>query len=87
MHNTLGLQEVYLSSVDDLCKQFGPRSGPTNHQAKSGYKRFVTLMAFLKESFLEKSQQITKIMSNSPACKESTIFKDELITLVLHILC
>ena len=40
-----------VSSADNLCKQFGPRSGPTEHWARSGSKLFDTLMVFLKEFF------------------------------------
>ena len=47
-----------LSSADNLCKQFGPRSGPT----KSASERFDTLIVlqkefFLKVNFEKKSQQ------------------------------
>ena len=40
-------------SVDNLCKQFGPRSGPTKHWAwsRSSYPKCFTLMVFLKEIF------------------------------------
>ena len=42
-------------SSDDLCKQFGSRSGPiigqTNSRAESGSKLFDTLMVFLKDFF------------------------------------
>ena len=41
---TLCLQ---VSSADSLCKQFGPRSGPTKCRAWSGSKLFDTLMVFL----------------------------------------
>ena len=50
-HFTLRL---LVSSADNLCKQFGPRSGLTNCQAWSGSKLFDILMLFLKE-FFEKS--------------------------------
>ena len=40
-------------SDDDLCKQFGPRSGTTKCGAWSGCKLFDSLIVFLKE-FLEK---------------------------------
>ena len=45
------------SSAADLCKQFGPRSGPTRS------KLFDSLIVFLKELkkvHFEKSQQMTK---------------------------
>ena len=38
---------LLLSSADNLCKQFGPRSGPTKCPAGSGPKLFDTLMVFL----------------------------------------
>ena len=40
-----------LSSADNLCKQFGPRSGPTKCWAISGSKLFDTPIAFLKDLF------------------------------------
>ena len=40
-----------VSSIDNLYKQFGPRSGPTKCQARSESKLFDTLMVFLKEFF------------------------------------
>ena len=40
-----------MSSTDDLCKQFGPRSGPTFCWARYGSNLFDTLMIFLKEFF------------------------------------
>ena len=63
-----------MSSVDNLCKQFAPRSGPTNHQARSGSKLFDTLMVFLKEFSekvkFEKNLQTTKSMQHYPAGNE-----------------
>ena len=65
---------VLMSSADDLCKQFGPRSGPTKCRAWSGSKQFDTLMVFPKEFFekvdFEKNQQTAKNHENCPACKE-----------------
>ena len=55
-----------MSSVVNLCKHFGLRSGPTKPQVWSGSKLFDTLMASLKFSGIfskyefEKSQQATK---------------------------
>ena len=63
------------SSADNLCKQFGPRSGSTEHRSLPGSKQFDTLIVFLKEYF-EKSnfkkslQAPTKASKNYPACKE-----------------
>ena len=56
---------LLLSSADNLCKQFGPRSGPTKHGAWSRSKLLDTLIVFLKEyfekvNFEKKSQQMTK---------------------------
>ena len=52
-----------VSSADNLCKQFGPRSGPTKRRARSGSKLSEPLMVFLKEFFekvnFEKNQQTT----------------------------
>ena len=43
----------YFSSLCEpcLCKQFGPRSGPTELRSWSGSKPFDTLIEFLKEFF------------------------------------
>ena len=43
------LQEML--SADKLCKQFGPRPGPTECRSCSGSKLFDTLIVFLKEFF------------------------------------
>ena len=58
-------------SADNLCKQFGPRPGPTKHRALSGSKLFDALMVFLKEffekvDFEEKYQQMTKKREKLP---------------------
>ena len=42
---------LLMSSADNLCKQFGPRPGPTKCRACSGSKLFDTLMVFLKDFF------------------------------------
>ena len=55
------------SSADTFCKQFGPRSEPTERQSRSGSKPFDTLIVFLnfllKKFVLKKSQQTT---TNAP---------------------
>ena len=60
MSPILSLLVMTLSSADNLCKQFGPRSGPTECRSRFGSKPFDTLTVFLKEFFekvnLEKSQ-------------------------------
>ena len=43
---------LLVSSADNLCKQFGPRSGLTTCRAWYGSKLFDTLMIFLQEFFL-----------------------------------
>ena len=55
-----------MSSIDNLCKQFGPRSG---------FKQFDSLIEFLKEffgkvNFEKKSAYDKKIIKNYIACKE-----------------
>ena len=63
---------LLVSSAENLCKQFGPRSGPTRRWAWSVFKLHGTLMVFLKEAFVkvnfENNQQTTKSMHNYPAC-------------------
>ena len=55
---------LLVSSSDNFCKQFGPRTGPTKCEAWSLSKLFDTLTVFLKEFFekydIEKIQQKTK---------------------------
>ena len=56
---------LLLSSADNLCKQFGSRSGPTKCWAWSGSKLFDTLLIYLKEYFdsfnyEKKNQQTAK---------------------------
>ena len=49
--NRLTLCLLLVSSADNLCKQFGSRSGPTKGPAWSGSKLFDTLMLFLVDFF------------------------------------
>ena len=42
---------VPVSFADNICKQFGPWSGPTKRRAWSGSKLFDTLEVFMKEYF------------------------------------
>ena len=55
--------DLLVSSADNFCKQFGPRSGPTKCRAWSGSNLFDTQMVFKKEFFekvdFEKSKQTT----------------------------
>ena len=63
-----------VSSADNRCKRFAPRSGPTKRRARSGSKLSDTLMVFLKEFFekvnFEKISRRQKSVQNYPACKE-----------------
>ena len=43
---------LLVSSADNLCNKFGPRSGLTKRRALSGSKLFDTKLVFLKEYFL-----------------------------------
>ena len=64
-------QCLLVSSADSLCKQFGPRSGPTKCRA--------TLIVFLKEFFekvdFEKISRRQKFMKKIPGDKEWLIKK------------
>ena len=66
-------------SANNLCKQFGPILGPTEHQ--SGSKPFGTLLVFLKDIFLkkkgfEKSQaDDNESMKNYPAQESHRVEK------------
>ena len=61
-------------SADNLGKQFGPRSSPTNRWATSGSKLFDILMVFLKlflkRLILKKISRRQKSMENYPVCNE-----------------
>ena len=59
----------YLSSADNIWKQFGPRSGPTKRRAWSGSKLFYTQMVFPNKSidkvgFERKKADDKKYMKN-----------------------
>ena len=61
---------LLVSSADNLCKQFGPRSGLTKRRAWSGSNLFDTQMVFLNEFFKNKwfwkNQQTTKKHAKLP---------------------
>ena len=63
-----------MSAADNLCKEFGPRSGPTECQSLPESKHSNTVIVFLKEFFekvnFEKSADDSKRMIIYPACKE-----------------
>ena len=65
---------LLVMSARNLCKQSGPRSGPTKCRAWSGSNLFDTQTEFLKEFFekvdFEKNQQTVKNMKNFPGGKE-----------------
>ena len=58
---------LLVSSAENFCKQFGPRSGLTNCRAWSGPKLFLTLIVFRKLFFekvdFEKKSADDKIKS------------------------
>ena len=57
---------LLVSSADDLCKQFGPISGPTKRQALSGSKLFDTLMVHvLMNECFEKNEEKSADDKNS----------------------
>ena len=62
---------LLVSSADDLCKQFGPISGPTKCWAQFGSNLFDTLKVFLKEFskklILKKNQLTTKKYAKFPS--------------------
>ena len=70
-----------MSSAENFCEQFGPRSGPTKCRARSEFKLFDTLMVFLKEFFgkidFEKNEQTSKMHAKLPS-------KQSFRVLVLH---
>ena len=55
-----------LLSADNLDKQFGPRSGPTEGRAWYGSKLFDTRMLFLKEYFEKSSVEKYLSMQTIP---------------------
>ena len=67
-----------LSSANNLCKQIGPRSGPTKCRAWSGSNLFDTQMVFLKEFLekvnFEKNQQTTKKHEQFPRGQRVKVF-------------
>ena len=84
-------QRWFLSIADNLCKQFGPRSGPTKCWSWSGSNLFDTLIGFPKDFFFkvyfEKSQQTSKIMKYYPAWKELRQWEERLIKRLKTINC
>ena len=63
-----------MSSADNLCKQFAPRSGPTEVGLDLDPNCLDTLVVFLKEFFEKvnyekKFADDNKSMKNYPACK------------------
>ena len=58
-----------LSSTDNLCKQFGCRSGPTKRWAWSGSKLCDTLMVLLKDFLKKLVYKKKKSIDDKKACK------------------
>ena len=71
---------LLVPSAGNLCKQFGPRSGPTDCWAWSGSKLFDSLMVFLKCFFFEKVDFEKKIQQTTKTQKKYIVGK-ELINL------
>ena len=67
-----------VSSADNLCKKYGPKSGPTKCRALSGSKLFdddgIPEICFLKKLIKEKINRQQKRMQNYPAGKELVAF-------------
>ena len=62
-------------SADNLCEQFGPRSGPTKRLAWSGSTdaRYFLKEFFEKVNFEKKSADYRKIMKNNLAYNELSL--------------
>ena len=52
---------LLVSSADNFCKEFGPRSVPTKRRVGPGFKLFDTLVVFLKEFFEKKVNDFKNI--------------------------
>ena len=76
---------LLVSSADNFCKQFGPRSGPTKCPAWSGSNLFHTQMVVPKEFFekvdFEKKQQMRKRHEKFPRGKE-LIYMQQIVCLL-----
>ena len=64
-----------VSSADNLGKQLGPKSGPTNRRTRLGSKLFDILIVLVKVffpnvNFEKNKQQTTKSVKNYPVCNE-----------------
>ena len=59
-----------MSSADNRCKQFGPRSGPTKCGAWSGSKMFDTLMVFSEFYFEKDGIEKSTVSSADNPCKQ-----------------
>ena len=57
---------LFVLSADNFCKQFGPRSGPTGHQALSESRLFDTFMVF-RNNFAKKLDFEEKISRRQKA--------------------
>ena len=72
---------LLVPSAHNLCKQVGPRSGPTKCRARSGSNLFDTQMVFLNEFFekndFEKFSRRRKSMKNFPGSKELKLIKNK----------
>ena len=64
------ISTICLKPGDDLCKQFGPRSGPTKRKTLSGSKLFDTRIMFLTE-FLKRTKFFCKISADDKKIKKN----------------
>ena len=63
---------LLVSSADNLCKQFGSRSGPTKRRSWSGSKQFDTVGNFEKSLIIGKNTT-TKISIRQKACNRQRV--------------
>ena len=71
------------ASANNLCKQLGPRPGPTNCRAWSGSKLFDTLIVLKKKSNIKrvkygtiiKCEGIIKAILENPKADQNTLFR------------
>ena len=60
-------------SVDNLCKQFGPRSGPTEHQSRSVFTPFDTLKVSRQQQKHEKLLGMQELITLKYGIQELSI--------------
>ena len=82
-------QQLLLSYAGDLCKQFRPRSGPTECWSWSGSKLLDTLIVFVKEFFefffLKKVNQQEEKHEKLPSMQRVKVWTDVCTKIVFHV--